>query len=61
MASAPPVTEIDLMQFAPIVDNARIDHENGLTTGLVAAAGDGQPDIALKGSLIVWDKDHLAW
>jgi uncharacterized pyridoxamine 5'-phosphate oxidase family protein len=61
MASAPPVTEIDLMQFGPIVDSARIDDEKALTTGLVATAKDGQPDLALKGSLMVWDKDHLAW
>jgi hypothetical protein len=64
MASAPPVppvTEIDLTPFADIVDNARADHEQGLTTGLVATSNDGQPDVALKGSLMVWDKDHLAW
>jgi hypothetical protein len=65
MASAPPtpppVTPIDLLQFASIVDTARTDHEQALTTGLVATANDGQPDIALKGSLMVWDKDHLAW
>jgi len=65
MASAPPgpppVTEIDLLAFAAIVDTARIDHEAALTTGLVATAQDGQPDIALKGSLMVWDRDHLAW
>lgn len=65
MASAPPtpppVTPIDLLQFASIVDTARIDHEQALTTGLVATANDGRPDIALKGSLMVSDKDHLAW
>jgi hypothetical protein len=64
MASAPavpPVTEIDLTPFSDIVENARTDHEQGLTTGLVATSNDGQPDLALKGSLIVWDKDHLAW
>jgi hypothetical protein len=64
MASAPPippVTEIDLLPFAEIVDNARTDHEQALTTGLVATSNDGQPDLALKGSLLVWDKDHLAW
>ena len=65
MASAPPgpppVTEIDLLAFAAIVDTARIDHEAALTTGLVATAQNGQPDIALKGSLMVWDRDHLAW
>ena len=64
MASAPPVppvTDIDLLPFSEIVDNARIDHERGLTTGLVATANGDQPDVALKGSLMVWDKDHLAW
>ncbi|HKC92099.1 MAG TPA: hypothetical protein VKE23_12325, partial [Candidatus Limnocylindria bacterium] len=64
MASAPPVppvTEIDLLPFSEIVDNARIDQERALTTGLVATANDGQPDVALKGSLMVWDTDHLAW
>jgi hypothetical protein len=60
-AAPPPVTAIDLTQFAPIVDTARIDDERALTTGLVATANDGQPDLALKGSLMVWDKDHLAW
>jgi hypothetical protein len=64
MASAPPVppvTEIDLTPFAEIVDNARTDHEQALTTGLVATSNSGQPDLALKGSLMVWDKDHIAW
>jgi uncharacterized pyridoxamine 5'-phosphate oxidase family protein len=64
MASTPPVapvTRIDLTPFADIVENARTDHEQGLTTGLVATSNDGQPDVALKGSLIVWDKDHIAW
>ena len=27
----------------------------------MATSNDGQPDLALKGSLMVWDKDHLAW
>lgn len=57
----PPVTAIDLTEFAAVVDTARIDDERGLTTALVAVSGDGQPDISLKGSLMVWDKDHLAW
>src|SRR4030081_3403769 len=64
MASAPPVppvTEIDLTPFEEIVNNARTDHEQALTTGLVATSNEGQPDLALKGSLMVWDKDHLAW
>src|SRR5947208_16259296 len=57
----PPVTEIDLLLFSDIVDNARTDHEQALTTGLVATSNEGQPDLALKGSLVVWEKDHLAW
>jgi len=66
MASAPrpappPVTPIDLTEFEAIVDTARIDDERATTTGLVATSNDGQPDLALKGSLMVWDKDHLAW
>jgi hypothetical protein len=59
--SVPPVTKIDLTPFGEIVDNARTDHEQGLTTGLVATSNSGQPDLALKGSLMVWDKDHIAW
>ena len=57
----PEVTGIDLVQFAAIVDTARIDDERGLTTALIAISGDGHPDISLKGSLMVWDRDHLAW
>ena len=57
----PPVTAVDILEFAPIVDTARVDEERALTTGLVATATNGQPDVALKGSLMVWDKDHLAW
>ncbi|HEV8670170.1 MAG TPA: pyridoxamine 5'-phosphate oxidase family protein [Candidatus Limnocylindria bacterium] len=61
MASAPPVTAVDLTQFAEIVDNARTDGDRGQGTGVVATSNDGQPDVALKGSLMVWDVDQLAW
>jgi hypothetical protein len=61
MASAPPVTTIDLAQFSEIVDNARTDGDRGQSTGVVATSNDGQPDVALKGSLMVWDAEHLAW
>jgi len=57
----PPVTGIDLTQFAEIVNNARTDDERALTTPLVATAGDGTPDLAYRGSTMVWDKDNLAW
>ena len=61
MASAPPVTAIDLTQFSEIVNNARTDGDRGQGTGVVATSNDGQPDVALKGSLMVWDAEHLAW
>jgi len=61
MVPAPPVTAIDLTQFSEIVDNARTDGDRGQSTGVVATSNDGQPDVALKGSLMVWDADHLAW
>ncbi len=61
MAAAPPVTAIDLTQFSEIIDNARTDGDRGQSTGVVATADDGRPDVALKGSLMVWDADHLAW
>ncbi len=61
MAAAPPVTAIDLTEFTEIVDNARTDGERGQGTGVVGTSHDGQPDVALKGSLMVWDADHLAW
>ncbi|HUQ41013.1 MAG TPA: pyridoxamine 5'-phosphate oxidase family protein [Candidatus Limnocylindrales bacterium] len=57
----PPVTSIDLTEFEAIVNTARIDDERAMTTGLVATTNDGQADLALKGSLMVWDKNHLAW
>src|SRR5438046_8410123 len=64
MASTPPipaVTEIDLPPCADLAGNARTDPDQALTPGLVATSNDGQPDLALKGSLMVWDKHHLAW
>ena len=57
MSSAPPITPIDLLVFAEIIDNARTDNN----TGVVATIGRDGPDVALKGSLLVWDRDHVAW
>lgn len=60
MAGTPPspeITAIDLTPFAETVDNARTDNN----TGLVATSKDGMPDLSLRGSLMVWDRDHLAW
>ncbi|MGH2472909.1 MAG: pyridoxamine 5'-phosphate oxidase family protein [Candidatus Limnocylindria bacterium] len=57
MSSAPPVTPIDLSGFAEIIDNARTDN----SSGVVATIGRDGPDVGFKGSLFVWDKDHVAW
>src|SRR5438552_12960300 len=57
----PPVTGIDLTEFAEIVNNARTDDERALTTPLVATSADTYPDLAYRGSTMVFDKDHLAW
>lgn len=57
MSSAPPITPIDLSVFAEIIDNARTDNNSGV----VATIGRDGPDVGFKGSLFVWDKDHVAW
>jgi len=49
---------IDLTEMAELIDRSGPD---GLI-GLVATASkDGAPDVSFKGSLMVWDKDHLAF
>ena len=49
---------IDLSEMAEFMDNAAAQG----TPGLVATAGkDGAPNLAYKGSIMVWDKDHLAF
>jgi len=49
---------IDLSDMAEYVDNAAAQG----VPGIVATAGaDGAPNMAFKGSLMVWDKDHLAF
>ena len=57
MTQQPTVGSIELTQFAEIIDNARVDNNSCL----VATSNDGWPDVGLKGSVMVWDKDHLAW
>ena len=49
---------IDLTEMAEYVDRA---HEDGLTCLVATASKDGQPNLAFKGSVMVWDKDHLAF
>jgi hypothetical protein len=49
---------IDLSDMAEYVDRA---HESGLTCLVATASADGRPNIAFKGSMMVWDRDHLAF
>ncbi len=49
---------IDLSEMANFVDRA---HDDGLTCLVATASKDGQPNLAFKGSVMVWDKDHLAF
>ncbi len=49
---------IDLSDMAEYVDRAYAD---GVPCLVATASRDGAPDIAFKGSVMVWDKDHLAF
>ena len=56
-AAAPPPLTLDLTQFADAVDNAYRNQ----SPMVIATSNDGSPDLALKGSFMVWDRDHLAY
>jgi hypothetical protein len=49
---------IDLTVFADTVDHALAD---GVPCVLASSDDDGHPDLALKGSVMVFDRDHLAF
>jgi hypothetical protein len=49
---------IDLSDMAEYVDRA---HDEGLTCLVATASRDGHPNIAFKGSVMVWDREHLAF
>ena len=49
---------IDLSEMAEFVNNAVAQ---GVPALVATAGADGQPNLAFKGSLMVWDKDHLAF
>ena len=49
---------IDLTKFEENVNRAL---EEGKPCQLASADKDGHPDIAFKGSMMVFDQDHLAW
>ncbi|MFN8633262.1 MAG: pyridoxamine 5'-phosphate oxidase family protein [Chloroflexota bacterium] len=49
---------IDLTEVAELVDRSGPD---GYTMLVATASKGGAPDLAFKGSVMVWDKDHLAF
>jgi len=49
---------IDLSSMAELIDRA---HEDGLTCLVATASRDGRPNLAFKGSVMVWDNEHLAF
>ena len=56
----PPVVaeEIDLTPYVDAIATALID---GTPVAIATSSPDGSPDVAFKGSLMVWDRDHLAY
>ena len=49
---------IDLTEMAEFVDRSGPD---GYAMLVATASKNGDPDLAFKGSVMVWDKDHLAF
>ena len=49
---------IDLTEMAELVDRSGPD---GYTMLVATASKAGAPDLAFKGSVMVWDQDHLAF
>jgi hypothetical protein len=58
MALTSTIATIDLTIFAPELDHALAD---GVPCIVATVDDEGQPDLALKGSLMVFDRDHLAF
>src|SRR3954453_5917370 len=54
----PEVTDVDLTGWAEQLGSAL---EKGMAAQLATQDPDGYPDIAYKGSIGVFDKDHLFW
>jgi hypothetical protein len=61
MTSAPPPTPVpltlDLNQYADAVNNAFYNQQ----VCVIATSNGDEPDVALKGSFMVWDAEHLAY
>ena len=53
----PPPLTLDLTQYAEAVDKAYYNQ----AVGVIATSNGGEADVALKGSFMVWDQDHLAY
>jgi Pyridoxamine 5'-phosphate oxidase len=57
MTTAPQPLTLDLTQYAESVKNAFYDQ----TVCVIATSNASEVDLALKGSMMVWDQDHLAY
>jgi hypothetical protein len=53
----PAPLSLDLTTYADVVNNALYNQ----SVCVLATSNDGEPDIALKGSFMVWDAEHLAY
>jgi hypothetical protein len=53
-----PVGPIDLLEWTDLVYNSASD---GAPIVVASAESGGYPDMSYKGSMMVWDRDHLAW
>ena len=54
----PPVGPIALLEWTDLVYNSAFD---GAPIVVASAETEGYPDMSFKGSMMVWDRDHLAW
>lgn len=54
---SPPTLSLDLTQYSDAVDNAYYNQ----AVCVIATSNADDVDLALKGSFMVWDKDHLAY
>ena len=55
--TAPPPLTLDLTQYAEAVDNAYYNQ----AVVVIATSNGHDVDLAMKGSFMVWDADHLAY
>lgn len=57
LASPPPPLTLDLTAYADAVDKALYNQ----AVCVIATSNGSEPDVALKGSFMVWDAEHLAY